>query len=49
MAERAVKELETEILRIEPLGGAVTEVTLAVSTANLNSRSRSRGLSSREM
>ena len=49
VAERAVQELETEILRIEPLGGAVTEVTLAVSTANLNSRIRSRGLSSREM
>ena len=49
VAERAVQEVETEILRIEPLGGAVTEVTLAVSTANLNSRIRSRGLSSREM
>ena len=31
------------------LGGAVSEVTLAVATANLNSRIRSRGLSSREM
>lgn len=49
VAERAIQELETEILRLEPLGGAVTAVTLAVSTANLNSRIHSRGLSSREM
>lgn len=49
VAEKAVQELETELLREEPLGGAATEVTLAVSTANLNSRIRSRGLSSREM
>ena len=43
------KRLETEILHIEPLGGAVTEVTPAVSTANLNSCICSCGLSSREM
>ena len=49
VAEKAVQELETELLRLAPLGGAVTEVTLAISTASLNSRIRSRGLSSREM
>ena len=49
VAERAVQELETEILRIEPFGGPVTAVTLSASTANLNSHIRSRGLSSREM
>ena len=49
MAERAVQELETELLRQDPLGGAVSEVTLSVATANLNSRIRSRGLSFREM
>ena len=49
MAEKAVQELEIELLRQDPLGGAVSEVTLAVATANLNSRIRSRGLSSREM
>ena len=49
VAERAVQELETELRRQDPLGGAVSEVTLAVATANLNSRIRSRGLSSREM
>ena len=49
VAEKAVQELEIELLRQDPLGGAVSEVTLAVATANLNSRVRSRGLSSREM
>ena len=49
VAERAVQELEIELLRQDPLGGAVSEVTLAVATANLNSRIRPRGLSSREM
>ena len=49
IAERAVQELETELLRQEPLGGAVSPLTLAVATSTLNSRIRSRGLSSREM
>ena len=49
VAERAVQELETELLRQEPLGGAVSPLTLAVVTSALNSRIRSRGLSSREM
>ena len=49
VAERAVQELEIELPRQDPLEGAVSEVTLAVATANLNSRIRSRGLSSREM
>ena len=49
VAERAVQELEMELLRQEPLGGAVFPLTLAVSTSVLNSRTRSRGLSSREM
>lgn len=35
--ERAVQELERELLRQEPLGCAVTEKILAVSTATLNS------------
>ena len=38
-----------ELLRQEPLGGAVSPLTLAVATSALNSRIRSRGLSSREM
>ena len=49
VAERAVQELETELLRQEPLGGVVSPLTLAVATSALNSRIRSRGLSSREM
>ena len=49
VAERAVQELETELLRQEPLGGVVSPLTLAVATSVLNSRIRSRGLSSREM
>ena len=49
VAERAVQELETELLRQEPLGEAVSPLTLAVATSALNSRIRSRGLSSREM
>ena len=49
VAEKAVQELEIELLRQDPLGGAVSEVTLAVATASLNSRIRSRGLSSREI
>ena len=49
VAERAVQEFEMELLRQEPLGGAVSPLTLAVATSALNSRIRSRGLSSREM
>ena len=49
VAERAVQELETELLRQEPLGSSVSPLTLAVATSALNSRIRSRGLSSREM
>ena len=49
VAARAVQELEMELLRQEPLGGAVSPLTLAVATSALNSRIRSRGLSSREM
>ena len=49
IAERAVQELETELLRQEPLGGAVSPLTLSVATSALNSRIRSRGISSREM
>ena len=49
MAERAVQELENELLWHDLLGGPVSHLTLAVATANLNARIRSRGLSSREM
>ena len=49
VAEKAVQELEEELLRQEPSGGPVNELDLAVATARLNSRIRSQGLSSREL
>ena len=49
VAERAVQELETELLRQEPLDRAVSPLTVAVATSALHCRIRSRGLSSREM
>lgn len=47
--ERAVLELEEELLRQEPGGGPVTGLGLAIATAHLNSQLRSQGLSSREL
>ena len=49
VAERAVQELEEEILRKEPGCRYVTPLSLAIATATLNSRIRGRGLSAREM
>lgn len=49
VGERAVQELENEILRIEPGGGPISTVNLAAAVASLNTRIRGRGLSAREM
>ena len=49
VAENAVQELDQELLQQEPQGGTVTPVVLAIATAALNSRTRTRGLSAREM
>ena len=49
VAERAVLELEEELLCQDPCGGPVTELSLAIATARLNSRLHSQGLSSREL
>ncbi|KAK3715784.1 hypothetical protein QZH41_018836, partial [Actinostola sp. cb2023] len=49
VAEKAIQELENELLRLDPLGGSISSVTLAIATATLNARIRSRGLSAREM
>jgi hypothetical protein len=49
IAERAVQELEVEILKHDPTGGPVSSTTLAIATASLNARIRNQGLSSREM
>ena len=40
VAERAVEELGLELLNISPEGGPISRVTLALATANLNSRIR---------
>ncbi|XP_069110407.1 uncharacterized protein [Argopecten irradians] len=48
VAERAIAELEDELLRQEPGGGPVTELALATAVARLNSRIRGSGLSARE-
>ena len=49
VAEKAVQELEHQILRLDPLGGPVSHLSLAIATANLNAHIRSNGLSAREM
>jgi hypothetical protein len=49
VAERAIQELERELLRHEPRGGPVNHAMLAVATATLNSRVRDGGLSAREL
>ena len=49
IAEKAIRELEGELLRQDPRGGMITSKTLVIATARLNSRIRSRGLSAREM
>ena len=49
VAERAIQEVENELLRHDPLGAPVSPVTMSVATATLNARIRSRGLSAREM
>lgn len=49
VAEKAIQELEDELLRLDPTGGPITPMSLAIANAAVNSRIRSRGLSSREM
>ena len=49
VAEKAIQELEEEILKQEPLCRSVTSLLLSIATARLNTRIRNRGLSSREM
>ena len=49
VAERAVQELERELLKLEPMGGPVTQLDLTVAVANLNTRVRRGGMSAREL
>ena len=49
VAERAVQELQNELLRQDPSDGYVSPLALSTATASLNSRIRIRGLSAREM
>lgn len=49
VAEKAIQELQGEVLRLEPHCQVVTPLLLSVAVAQLNSRIRSRGLSAREM
>ncbi|CAB4013135.1 Retrovirus-related Pol poly from transposon opus, partial [Paramuricea clavata] len=49
VAEKAIAELEEEILRQAPNGGPISTVTLAIATSRLNSRLRREGLSARKL
>ena len=42
VAERAIEELGLELLNLSPEGGPVSDVTLALATANTNTNSRIR-------
>ena len=49
MAEKAVQELEKELLRNDPTGAAVSNLTLQLVTDQLNCLIRDRGLSAKEI
>ena len=47
--EKAILELEEELLKQEPTGGPVSQLGLVITVARLNSRIRYSGLSAREL
>ena len=49
VAEKAIQELEEELMKSPNNSHSVSMLTLSVATARLNSRIRARGLSAREM
>ena len=49
VAEKCNQELEQELLRLDPTGGAISHITLQDAAHTLNSRIRNRGLSAREI
>ena len=48
VAEKAIQEVEDELLREDPSGGPVSVTSLATALARLNSQIRERGISARE-
>ena len=49
VSEKAISEFLAEIARLQPEGGQISETTLSVAIANLNSRVRGSGYSGLEM
>ena len=49
VAEKAVRDLECELVHQQHTGGTVTQLELSVATANLNTRLRNNGFSAREL
>jgi hypothetical protein len=49
VAEKAVQELEDELLRLDPSGGSISEAQLSIALSNLNARIRLHGLSASEV
>ena len=49
VVEKAILELEEELLKQEPTGGPISQLGLVIAVARLNSRIRYSGLSAREL
>ena len=49
VAEKGIRELREEFVKIQPHGGKMSELTLAKAVTNLNSRIRHAGCSAREL
>ena len=49
MVDKAIQELENELLKIDNIHGPVSDVQLQLALSLLNSRIRNRGLSAREI
>ena len=49
IVDKAIKELNRELLNVQPSGGPVSPILLSEAVANLNTRLRSSGMSSFEL
>ena len=49
VAERAVREVEEQILRLEKGSGPISDLTLSIAIAKVNTRIRVNGMSAREV